>query len=162
MKTIINKNFNAMGRWTFSILIFALFLMSCNEDDDCGEIDCTTPPVTFWFDIVDSTTGENVFDNGTYARSDIDLTDTLSDEPVAYNFITVNERNLIEITSVGEETEVVNIEVSLVGESIFQFYVDAERKTEDCCNFTEYNEIELTGANFELDNETGIYRVFID
>ena len=45
---------------------------------------------------------------------------------------------------------------------IFDFYVDAERKSENCCSFTQYNEISITASEFELDTQTGIYKILVE
>lgn len=37
-----------------------------------------------------------------------------------------------------------------------------KRKTEDCCSFTEYNEISITDSEFEFDNQTGIYKILVE
>jgi hypothetical protein len=40
--------------------------------------------------------------------------------------------------------------------------VDAERKTEDCCAHTEYNEITVRESEFELNTQTGIYKILVE
>lgn len=132
-------------------------LQSCGES--CGE--CFTPPQNFMFEIVDKVSGENLFTNGTYASSQIQITNTLNDTPVEFTFIDENNINLISVDGIGWKTEIVNVKVDIANNQLFRFYVDAERKSADCCNFTKYNEINLSECEFELDSQTGIYKILV-
>ncbi len=67
-----------------------------------------------------------------------------------FSFISENNINLIQIGSIGWETEIVNLKIDILDNHIFNFYVDAER-IEDCCSHTEYNENTLTDSQSELD-----------
>ena len=80
-----------------NLLLFTLIiiLQSCNNDDNCDQ-DCFTPPNTFLFEVVDKTSGENLFTNKTYNPEDIIITDSLNDnQSVAYTFISEDNLNLI-------------------------------------------------------------------
>lgn len=143
------------------MLLIALLLVGC-KDDDCGNMDCFTPPTTFVFELVDKTTGENLFTNGTLDSEDISIINTLDiDEVVEFGFIGENNYNLITINSIGWTTEQVNMEVSVGDETFFSLYVDAERKSE-CCSYTEYNEVLITGADYSYNQTTGIYTIFVE
>ncbi|MEM8928854.1 MAG: hypothetical protein AAGC45_11665 [Bacteroidota bacterium] len=143
-------------------IISLIVLLFCGCSEDCSDIACFTPPRSFQFEIIDKVSRDNVFTNATYSREDIEVTDSRSGSAVEYTFVSDNEINLIEIFSIGWETEVVNFHIALAEKTVFQLFVDAERRSEDCCSFTEYNAIELSGVEYELDNETGVYRILID
>ncbi len=147
----------------FIRLFFVLFLLlqSCATDQDCEDLACTTPPVSFIFELVDSATGENLFTNGTYTAAEIEINNLNSDDIIAYTFIDENEVNLIQIASVGWESGVTNIALELDSERMVTLYVDAERVTEDCCDFTRYNEVRIE-TEFGLDEQDGIYRILVD
>ncbi len=149
-----------MKKIHFILILVTLLFQSC-LDDDCGE--CFSPPYGFAFEIVDKTSGENLFTNGTYNAEDISITDSLNDnEPVTFTFISENEYNIIDISSIGWETEIVDLTIAVSNTPIFNFYVDAERNTADCCSYTEYNEVTISGSEFELDAETGIYIILVE
>jgi len=140
-------------------ILFTIIFQSC-IDDDCGE--CFTPPQSFHFEIIDQASGENLFTNNTFESDDIEIINSLNNETIEFSFISENELNIIQVNSIGWETEIVNLEVSIAENELFNFYVDAERKLADCCSYTDYNEITITNAEFELDNETGVYKILID
>jgi len=138
--------------------VLAFFLMTACSDEECGE--CFTPPSFFTFDLVDSDTGENLFMNGTFNSVDIEVLDA-SDNSIEFNFIGENDINVIEINTIGWQTEIVNYRINIAQENIFDLYVDAKRLSEDCCSFTRYNEIEISNAEYSLSTETGIYTIMI-
>ncbi|MCF8714468.1 hypothetical protein JM658_06445 [Joostella atrarenae] len=145
-----------------NLLLFTLIiiLQSCNNDDNCDQ-DCFTPPNTFLFEVLDKTSGENLFTNETYNPEDIIITDSLNDnQSVAYTFISEDNLNLIQIGSIGWETEIVNLNINISEDHIFDLYVDVERKSENCCSFSQYNEIRV--SNSELDTQTGIYKILVE
>lgn len=145
-----------------NLLLFTLIiiLQSCNNDDNCDQ-DCFTPPNTFLFEVVDKTSGENLFTNKTYNPEDIIITDSLNDnQSVAYTFISEDNLNLIQIGSIGWETEIVNLNINISEDHIFDLYVDVERKSENCCSFSQYNEVRV--SNSELDTQTRIYKILVE
>lgn len=134
-------------------------LSQCNSD--CGA--CFTSPQPFSFEIVDQASGENLFANGTYDSGAIQITNSLDNgAPVDFTFISENNQNLIQINSIGWETEIVDLKFAISDYLVFDFYVDADRKMGECCSHTTYNKIEITGAEFELDPQTGIYKILVE
>jgi hypothetical protein len=149
-----------MKKINLILVLFTIILQGCNNDD-CGS--CFTPPQSFRFEIVDKTSGKNLFTNGTFAPENLEITDNLNNnETIEFSFISENDINLIQIGSIGWETETVNLKISISDNHIFNFYVDAERKTADCCNYTEYNQITITNSEFELDTQTEIYKILVE
>lgn len=141
------------------LILFASLLQSCNSDD-CGE--CFTPPQDFIFEFVDAETRENLFTTGVYNPEDITVINDIDDTERAFQFISENQLNVIQIQEVGWETETVNLEIKVSEDTVFNLYVNAERTTDDCCSFTKYNEIEIRNAEFELDSQTGVYKILVD
>jgi len=147
------------------ILILALIVLaSCNSDNaDCGE--CNTPPNTFVFNLLDKTTGLNVFESGKYETQDIEITNIITDTKIV-DFDIVNPDSIgitfIQINSIGWETEKVNYLIKIVDTEVCNLVVDAERKSEDCCSFTQYNEISIENTEYEFDLYSGYYTVYID
>ncbi|RXG29950.1 hypothetical protein [Leeuwenhoekiella marinoflava] len=141
------------------LIVIASLFQSC-KNDDCGE--CFTPPQGFIFELVNTETGENIFTNDTYDPEDIAIVNTINDTEREFQFIAENQIDLIQISKVGWETEIVNLEVKVGEDTVFNLYVNAERTTDDCCSFTKYNEIEIRNAEFELDSQTGVYKILVD
>ena len=149
-----------MKKVNLILVLFTIVLQSC-KDDECNQL-CFTPPQVFQFEIVDKESGENLFTNGTFDSNDIVITDILNNnEPVEFSFISENSVNLISIFSIGWKTEIVNLKIDIADNPIFNFYVDAER-INDCCGNTDYNEITITDSEFEIDNQTGIYKILVE
>ena len=74
-----------------AFIVLALFNVSCN--DSCDEGNKPTP-ASFFVNIVDEVTGENVFENETYTFQQITVTD-LNEVAIPYKFIT--SANLIQV-----------------------------------------------------------------
>ena len=72
-------------------MLLSVSLVSCN--DDCNEGDKATP-ASFFVEIIDETTGENVFENETYTLQQITIQD-LDEASIPYEFI--ENTNLIQI-----------------------------------------------------------------
>ncbi len=142
-----------------SFLILIMFMMTaCSYEEECGA--CFTPPNYFAFNLTDKGTGENVFTSGRFKPDDIEILDA-SDHRVEFNFIDEDNINLIEIYTIGWQTEIVNYSINIGSENIFDLYVDAERLSEDCCSFTRYKKIEIDNAEYSLNPDTGIYSILI-
>lgn len=136
-----------------------LFFQSC-KSDDCDQL-CFTPPSPFGFELLDKNTGENLFTNGTFDESQIEVTNLNGTENIPFTFIDENERNIIQFASIGWKTGITNFSLSVGTESIFELYVDAER-IEDCCSYTQYNEVRIDNAAYENDQTTGIIRILVE
>ncbi|CAL2083409.1 conserved hypothetical protein [Tenacibaculum dicentrarchi] len=150
-----------MKKINLLLVLIAIVFQGCKDDDECNQL-CFTPPQPFQFEIVDKENGENLFTNETFDSNKITITDNLNNnESVEFSFISENNINLIQIRSIGWVTEIVNLKIDISDNHIFNFYVEAER-IEDCCSHTEYDEINLTDSEFELDSQTGIYKILVE
>ena len=143
------------------ISLFLLLSVSGCGDEDCN-LDCFTPPNPFLFELVDKTSGENLFSNGTYRAEDITVVDRLTGQGLEFGFISEKEQNIIAIHSIGWETEVVDALVSHGADDIFTLFVDAERLSENCCSFTRYKDIRIGIAEYQKDPASDIYSILID
>lgn len=151
-----------MKSFKFIFITIVLILQSCSSDNNCNQF-CFTPPNSFLFELVNKTSGENLFTNGTYESADIKILNSLdSNSRTDFTFISENDINLIQIGSIGWETEIVNLKFIIADNHLFDFYADAERKSGECCDYTLFNETKIIDAEFEFDNQTGIYKILID
>jgi hypothetical protein len=138
-----------------SILFLFFGLYAC--EDKGGQINCFTPPEGFTFEIVDKTTGENLFTNGTYKSDQIVVTDLATNLKVPFTFISENGINIFRIQTIGWKTEKVNYSITIQDKNIFELYVDASRSDDDDCSHTVYKQILIKNAEYELNKEKGIY-----
>jgi hypothetical protein len=136
-----------------------LFIVACDHDD-CKDIDCFTPPNAFNFEILDKTTGENLYSNGSLKANQLKVYNAITKTPLEYTFIDENNLNIITLYSVGWQTEKITVTFELKEGLFFNFYVDAERKNENCCSFTVYNETKVENAPFEYDASKNLYSIF--
>ena len=141
-------------------LFAAILLFQACSLNECGE--CFTPPSPFFFEIVDKHSGENLFTNGTFLAEEIVVLNNENNSTEEFSFISENSLNIIQIHSIGWQTEEVTLSVQVADSSIFLLYVDAKRISEDCCTYTKYNEIRIENTDYELDMETEIYSILID
>ncbi len=144
----------------FTLLIL-IITQSC-KNDECEDILCFTPPSSFEFELVDKSTGENLFTNGTFDPINISVINLDDQSNVEFTFIDENDYNIIRINTIGWKTETVNYSVQISTESIFELFVNAERLIGDCCAYTEYKEIRIENAEFQLNQDDGIYKILVE
>lgn len=137
------------------ILAFILIVQGC-----CNCDECFSPPEPFVFEIVDKSTGENLFTNGTYDPDQLQVVKASDNMHVEFSFNRENNVNLLQINSIGWETEAADLLIKVGNEIIFELIVDAERVSEDCCTFTRYHEIKIEQAEYNVEPTSGIYKIF--
>lgn len=146
---------------TILTLIILIFTQSC-KDDPQEDILCFTPPPPFRFELVDYLSGENLFTNGTFDSNEIGVINLDDQNNVEFTFIDENDNNIIKVMTIGWETEMVNYSFQISSESVFELFVDAERMNGDHCDYTEYKEIRIENADFEFNQDSGVYKILIE
>ena len=141
-------------------LLWVTFCASCKYD--CENVSCFTPPTPFQFELEDKTSGENVFTNGTYNSDDIKVIDLEDQSSVAFSFIDEDDYNILQINTVGWKTETVTYSIQIATQPIFELYVDAERKSGDCCSSTTYREVRIDKAEFETTNDPSFFKIILN
>lgn len=139
------------------VLVIAL-LSSC---DECKDIACFTPPPPFEFEIVDKQTKENLFTNETFSEGQVTI-ESHGDKAVAYSFISESNRNTIKLNEIGRETEKIHYTINIADEVIFDLKIDAERKSEDCCTFTEIHSLKIESIEYIVDTTTEIITILVE
>lgn len=142
-----------------SLLFILSFLITC-DGDDCKDYDCFTPPNYFNFEILDKASGENLYTNGSLRVDQLKVFNAVTKASMDYLFITENNLNIIVLNSVGWQTEKTTVTFELKEGVSFNFYVDAERKYEDCCSFTVFNETKVENASHEFEASKNLYSIF--
>ncbi len=146
-----------MKNFLRSFLFLAVIVVqSCsdNEDTDCSTVSCDQPGAILEFKIVDIETGDNIA--GTIISGQaIEVINTSTTSEASYDFNTNNDINTLRINIINSG----NYLIKYGTEEIFNLTVDAELQNGDCCPFIRLNEISIEGAEYELDEETGVYTI---
>ena len=150
-----------LSKILFAFLIIAV--NGCNSELQSPQILCFSPPVGFGFEIVDKTTGADLFANGTYQsdQNQIAILDLASNSKIPYTLATENGIYTIRINSIGWKTEKINYSISINEKYIFGLYVDASRISDNHCSYTKFNEILIKNSEFEFNQNTGIYKILV-
>lgn len=140
------------------ICIF-LFFSACSTSNDCEDTLCFSPPPHFEFKIVDASTGENLFSNGTFSEGDIRLIDD-NGKPVQYRFISEDERNHLNlglgwVEGSREYTLTLSPEVQLL------IKMNVDKKNENCCITFEITNFNISPYEYEVDNTSDVYTISI-
>lgn len=140
--------------------VFYLFIISflfCSCEEPCNE--ASLGPPSFMIEIIDTTTNENVFSNGTYTQNQLDVT-TPTSTTFLYSFISEDNMNIISIFPAwkdGTFTTYVNL-----NDEITIPIVTVIKKVSTRCQ-TNYilKSVSIEGFENSLNSETGIYKVKI-
>lgn len=149
-----------MKKFLCLLVLISMVFLSC-QNEDRERVACFSPPGALRFEIVDNSTGENLFTNGTYLPSQIRVTKTLTNTPADFTFVSENDQNLLLIGGIGWQTEVVDFKIEIAERTIFNLNVFAERKN-DKCSYTQFTNVAITDSNFEYNPQTGIYKILVE
>lgn len=146
---------------SIAFLLIALFtLNSCNVDK-C-DVNCNSGPLSLSFELLDKTTNENLFTNGTFNPADITVLDLNNNNKVQLNFNSENDINIISLGPFGWGTNIVNYKLKVAEFEIFTLILDAEEMNEDCCSFVQVNNLEVKNTDFKQNGETGVYEILVE
>ncbi|KJD33381.1 hypothetical protein PK35_05850 [Tamlana nanhaiensis] len=146
-----------------AIYLFALIILSCNNSDDntpdCSTVDCAV--VGLFIKVIESNSGENFIENHAITTEDITVT---SNENEAISFSVYGDsstqyKHTIATSFFSSEDLIIDIENL---ESIRVSYDRIEPKTNQCCDFGDIENVEVTSnQNFEFDEDLNILTIFI-
>ncbi len=140
------------------IVVFTIFSCKINE---CEDIACFTPPPNFAFELVDKTTGENLFTNGTLKDTDIEVLDE-NEEKVTFKFISENSLNIIDLPEIGWNFELHTYTITVGPTVEFRLELEMEEKHENCCTFFKVITFNISNYTYEQSSTTGVYSIKID
>lgn len=144
------------------LFLFSVLLFSSCSVDQC-DVDCNSGPLLLDFEVVAKTSGENLFTNGVFIPEDIQVIDLDNDNAlVEFNFISENKVNIIRLGPFGWNIKTANYLVKIENTRIFKLKISAEEVTEGCCSFVKVTELKISDADFELEEQTGIYKIFVE
>jgi hypothetical protein len=132
-----------------------MLLYSCEKP--CGE--ASTGPPGFKVAIIDASTNEDVFSNGTYTQAQLQVT-TPNSTSFNYSFISENNNNLIGISPAwidGVFTTYIKLNNTITIPIQSKVYKSATK----CFENYFIEKVEVIGYVYSFDAQTGIYKIKI-
>ena len=139
---------------TYFLLFSLAFLQSCGTDDDedCSALICDAGYAELNFQIIDSNTGENIFDNIASSEG-ITVVETSNDLEADFQVIEKNEQKTLVIYTFNDA----EFSVMYADEEIFTFSVEGEAITESCCPTIAITDLSIEGAEYMYDETNDIH-----
>ncbi len=137
----------------FVLLAFTLF--SC---DKCKDTDCFTPPMPFYFQLIDKETNQNLLQNGTYVLSDIRIKPTFKNEFYTLKLDSVEIEGEKQVVLLNDEigwqsgNDYKNYLLFVKDSSVYNFVYHTEQKNNDCCTYYELEEV--SSSEIEISKTT--------
>jgi hypothetical protein len=145
----------------FLIIAVALaFLSGCDKINKCQNIDCFTPPQPFIFNIVDASTGENVFAGGAFNKDDVEVYDE-NDRWENHMFDTYADSNYLVLPEIGWETKRTAYTIHLGEETEINLVLDMQERHENCCTFFSIEDFSIEDYPWSEIDSTGVIQVEI-
>ncbi len=137
------------------LFAFILLLYSCEKP--CGE--ASTGPPNFRVEIIDASTNENVFTNGTYTQAQLQVT-TPNSTSFNYSFISENNYNVIGISPAWTEGTFTTF-IKLNNTVIIPIQTKVYKSSTKCFENYFIEKVEVIGFTYTQDAQTGIYKIKI-
>lgn len=136
-----------------SLVLCAAFC--CKEDDvDCSLVDCLGVDNSIYFMVLDETSSENLFTNGTYMASQVSIRDS-NDSPVAFELQKDFQDEDMLVLDLGPDTVgALGFTITLENLPPFRFELSTFYDGgSDCCGpYTGVDSASLTGIGGEFVN----------
>ena len=137
------------------VIILTVILYSCNKP--CQ--DASTGPPNFRIEIIDAVTNENVFTNGSFTQSQLQVTSTNSPS-FNYNFISENNLNIIVISPAWEEG-IFTTTLKLGADITIPITAKVKKVADDCNTNYVIETVTITNYQSYIDQENYIYKIKI-
>ncbi len=140
----------------FTLFLIFLVLTGCDTTDE-GVL-CDTGPVGFTFEVVNETTGENLFEDELFEENQLQIANN-NGETVEFDFET--ERNVVDVL-LGWESKSDAYKVTISGEIEFNIVFTLEKSSSGGCTSTRLTELEIVGATYETSETSDITTIFVN
>ncbi|MEH6659438.1 hypothetical protein [Leeuwenhoekiella marinoflava] len=150
----------------FLFTLLSLSLLSCTNDDDtsvdCSAVSCAASGINL--ELISDSDKTNLFENETLSKENLTVTNTLTNEEVAFQFTP----EFILILPTGSYTETfteVSYQIAHEDVILFNLSFDAKRElnVNECCPSDSVANISFGDTTTEtLDEEPNGYKVFLD
>jgi hypothetical protein len=141
------------------VALVSLLFVSCNDNCITGS---KPIPASFFVTFIDETTGENVFENGTFTESDIEVVN-VNNEPIPFDFLVdLNVIHVFPTTKAVANNKyikfVLNNQTTMITKEIESLHAISQ-SVEEC--FTTYKVNNLRFPNNDSEVENAIFVVKI-
>lgn len=140
----------------FKIFFILALLSGCSTTDE--ERLCFTGPVKFTFEIVDESTGENLFAEGLYEENQVRIKNN-EGETLEFDFET--ERSVIEVV-LGWKSKSDAYTVTIGEEIEFSIVFTLEELSSGGCTSIKLKELEVVGATIETSETSNINTIVVN
>jgi hypothetical protein len=137
------------------LIIIITFFYSCEEPCPIGN----TGPPSFTVEIVDATTNENVFTNGTFSENQLQVT-TEGSLTQSYGFISDENLNRIIITPAWSEG-VFLTKIKLNNEIVIPIRTLITKSSTKCFENHFITNLVVENYAYTFDNQNGVYKIKI-
>ncbi len=149
---------------TILILLLITIIQSCGKNSCNDSIDgvilCEFQDFSFSFYLINKSSNENLLTNGSIKKQDIEIVNLENNEPVFF-FIEANKITLTEgIITTGKQT--LNYSINISGKNIFNLNSNIETEKGECCNEVRVKNIQILNTDFEKNDNTDYYTIFVD
>jgi len=134
----------------FLIFLFSIVLLGCRSDDseDCGATGF--PPAQLSFNLVDASTGENVFSSGIWQGTDgITITDIGSAQELDFELVLLNGNMLLHLQLPYDERDY-TYSFRRNNETVFTIKFTIVSENRQCYVKTSATNIQVTNAGLEI------------
>ncbi len=134
-----------------------LAMQSCNRCADCYDV-----PEPFFFNVVDSATGANVFSDSIYLSSDIRVVYLPDSNGKYFSFIKGDKKDLIMLQFTGlDSSQTINCGISVKQQPLFTLHLYVDILHNRCCAYSRYDSVKIGQAVNHFDQATGVYTVWV-
>ena len=139
-------------------LLFFVFIQSCDKGEQdiygplCGSGSGYFSTTEITFELVDKSSRENLFTNGTFDPKDISVISLKDQSKVKFSFITKNDLNKIAISSPIDKVVTRHFSFQIKSKSIFELMLTIKEapKRASCISLSKYSrELKILNAEFE-------------
>lgn len=141
-----------------------IFLMQCenNSEIDCSAVSCYAE--TLFIKLIDTNSGENLLENGTYSDIDFEILDEKSNS-VPFYLSSGTIGNYIGTTIPGTPSETLKYIFKIKNKTLFSTQITVEKTGEgnSCCGIQkEVKNIVVSGTENEIDISKNTITIFIE
>lgn len=140
----------------FVVFLISLMFTGCDITDE-GRL-CATGPVGLTFEVINETTGENLFEDELFEENQLQIRNN-DWENVDFEF--VPERNLVSVL-LGWESKSDTYTVSIREEIEFDIAFTLEKSSSEGCTSTMLTELDILGGTYEISETTGVVSIFVN
>ncbi|MGY5848771.1 hypothetical protein ACW6QP_15290 [Salegentibacter sp. HM20] len=119
---------------------------------------CATGPAGLAFEVVNETTGENLFEDESFEENQLQIRNNDGEN---VDFEIIPERNVVSVL-LGWESKSDIYTVSIREEIEFDIAFTLEKSSSEGCTSTRLTELDILGGTYEISDTTGVVSIFVN